>query len=70
MLQASSNFNYSVAHYEPPAPRNNMAIATPVRPHVHFETAEPATVLELEDEPEAEPLQLSYQGCEEGYEPY
>ena len=41
-----------------------------VRPTVHFETAESATVLELEDEPEAEPLQLSYQGCEEGYEPY
>ena len=41
-----------------------------VHPTVHFETAEPATVLELEDEPEAEPLQLSYHGCEEGYEPY
>ena len=41
-----------------------------MRPTVHFETDEPATVLQLEDEPEAEPLQLSYQGYEEGYEPY
>ena len=40
-----------------------------MRPTVHFETAESATVLELEDEPEAEPLQLSYPNTRTALQP-
>ena len=32
-------FKYCVAHYEPPAPRKDMAISAPVRPAVQFEGA-------------------------------
>ena len=56
-------FKYCVAHYEPPAPRKDMAISAPVRPAVQFEGA--ASAIELEDD---EPQLLLGYACEEGYE--
>ena len=54
---AAGIFKYNVAHYEPPAPRESMAIMAPKRPPVEFEACPPLVMedglLQLDYEPAA-----------------